>query len=155
MLQKILKTRDDYSITVLRIALGLVMLPHGAQKLLGLFGGYGFSGTMHFFTVTMGIPYIFALMAILAESIGTVGIIAGFFTRVCAFGIGTTMVVAVLMVHIKNGFFMNWFGTQAGEGFEYHILAVGMALTLIIAGGGRYSIDSLITTKEQQHVLRK
>lgn len=148
MLHKILSTNNDYSSTVLRIALGLVMFPHGAQKLLGWFGGYGFTGTMHFFTETMGIPYAFALMAVLAESIGSVGLIVGFFTRFCAFGVGTTMAVAALMVHIKNGFFMNWFGTQAGEGFEYHILAVGMALALLFAGGGRWSIDSILTKEK-------
>lgn len=148
MLHKLLATKNDYSSTVLRIALGLVMFPHGAQKLFGWFGGHGFSGTMHFFTATMGIPYALALMAVLAESIGSVGLIVGFFTRVCAFGIGTTMVVAMLLVHVRNGFFMNWFGTQAGEGFEYHILAIGMALTILIAGGGRWSIDSILSREK-------
>lgn len=150
MLNKIFATRDEYSSTVLRIALGLVMLPHGAQKLLGWFGGCGFTGTMHFFTATMGIPYIFALMAVLAESIGSIGLIIGLGTRICAFGIGVTIAVAALMVHVQNGFFMNWFGAQAGEGFEYHILAVGMALTLLIAGGGRWSIDSLLSKKNNE-----
>ena len=148
MLHKILATKNDYSSTVLRIALGLVMFPHGAQKLLGWFGGHGFMGTMHFFTDTMGIPYVFALMAVLAESIGSVGLIVGFCTRVCAFGIGTTIAVAALMVHVQNGFFMNWFGTQAGEGFEYHILAIGMALSLLISGGGRWSIDSILSKEK-------
>ena len=142
MLHNILRTNDDVSTTVLRVTLGMVMLPHGAQKVLGWFGGHGFSGTMHFFTDTMGIPYVFALLAVLAESLGAIGLIAGFFTRLCAFGVGTTMVVAALMVHVHNGFFMNWFGTQAGEGFEYHLLAVGMALALLVAGGGRWSIDA-------------
>jgi len=149
MLNRFLATRNDISLTILRIALALVMLPHGAQKLLGVFGGFGFTGTMHFFTTTMGIPYIFALMAVLAESIGSLGLLFGFFTRLCAFGIGVTMAVAALMVHVQNGFFMNWFGTQAGEGFEYHLLAVGMALTLLVAGGGRWSIDSTLTTNNQ------
>lgn len=142
MLHNILRTNDDVSATILRVTLGMVMLPHGAQKVLGWFGGHGFSGTMHFFTDTMGIPYVFALLAVLAESLGAIGLIAGFFTRLCAFGVGTTMVVAALMVHVHNGFFMNWFGTQAGEGFEYHLLAVGMALALLVAGGGRWSIDA-------------
>lgn len=145
MLNRILATKHNFSSTVLRVALGLVMLPHGAQKMLGWFGGHGFTGTMHFFTDTMGIPYVFALMAVLAESVGSVGLIAGFFTRICAFGIGVTIAVAALMVHVKNGFFMNWFGTQAGEGFEYHLLVIGMALTLLIAGGGRWSFDSMLS----------
>ena len=100
MLNRLLATRDDFSSTILRVALGLVMLPHGAQKMLGLFGGYGFAGTMHFFTDTMGIPYIFALMAVLAGSIGAIGLIAGFFTRICAFGVGVTIAVAAIMVQL-------------------------------------------------------
>lgn len=148
MLSKILTTRDDFSVMILRLFLGGVMFPHGAQKLLGWFGGHGFTGTMQFFTHTMGIPYVFALMAVLAESVGSLGLIAGFFTRICAFGIGVNMVVAVLMVHVKNGFFMNWFGTKTGEGCEYHLLVIGMALALILAGGGRWSLDSLISRKK-------
>jgi putative oxidoreductase len=148
MLNKILATRDDFSSTVLRIALGVVILPHGAQKMLGWFGGHGFAGTMHFFTETMGIPYIFALMAILAESVGSIGLLVGFFTRICAFGVGVTIAVAAIMVHLKNGFFMNWFGSQAGEGYEYHLLVIGMALALMIAGGGAWSIDSILSKKK-------
>jgi len=147
MLNTILTTKEDLSGTILRLFLGLVMFPHGAQKLLGWFGGHGFTGTMNFFTDTMGIPYIFALMAVLAESLGSVGLILGFFTRVCAFGIGVTIGVAALMVHVQNGFFMNWFGTQAGEGYEYHLLVVGMALALLVTGGGRWSLDALIAKK--------
>lgn len=150
MLHKFFATRNDVSLTVLRIALALVMLPHGAQKLLGVFGGHGFTGTMQFFTTTMGIPYIFALMAVLAESVGSLGLLFGVATRLCAFGIGVTIAVAALMVHVQNGFFMNWFGTQAGEGFEYHLLAVGMALTLLIAGGGRWSVDSMLTKNSEK-----
>lgn len=147
MLNTILRTKEDFSSTILRLTLGLVMLPHGMQKLFGWFGGHGFSGTLHFFTDTMGIPYVFALLAILAESIGAVGLITGLFTRVSAFGIGVTIGVGALMVHLPNGFFMNWFGNQAGEGFEYHILVVGMAITLILTGGGRWSLDSFIMNK--------
>ncbi|ALC17856.1 putative membrane protein YphA, DoxX/SURF4 family [Desulfuromonas soudanensis] len=147
MLNKLLATKDDFSTTTLRVTLGVVMFPHGAQKLLGWFGGHGFSGTMHHFTETMGIPYLFALLAVLAESFGALGLIAGLFTRVAAFGIGATIGVAALMGHVKYGFFMNWFGTQAGEGFEYHLLVIGMALALVIAGGGRWSLDRLIAHK--------
>lgn len=147
MLNKLLNTKDDLSITILRLTLGLVILPHGLQKVFGWFGGYGFNGTMHFFTETMGIPYIFALLAILGESLGALGLIAGLFTRISAFGVGVTIAIGALMVHIPNGFFMNWFGNQAGEGFEYHILVVGMAVALILAGGGRWSVDSLLVKK--------
>ena len=124
MLNKLLVTKDDFSTTILRIVLGLVIFPHGAQKLLGWFGGYGFSGTMHHFTGTMGIPYILALLAILAESFGAVGLIVGLGTRIAALGIAITIGVAALMGHVQHGFFMNWFGKQAGEGFEYHLLVV-------------------------------
>ena len=148
MINTLLKTQVLFSGTVLRLFLGVVMLPHGAQKLFGWFGGHGFAGTMHFFTVSMGIPYVFALLAILAEAVGSVGLILGFFTRICAFGIGTTIVVAVLMVHLKNGFFMNWFGMQAGEGYEYHLLVLGMVLTLMLTGGGRWSLDSVLSRKK-------
>lgn len=147
MLNKQLATKDDFSTTILRVTLGVVMFPHGAQKLLGWFGGHGFSGTMQHFTENMGIPYLFALLAVLAESFGALGLIAGLFTRVAAFGTGATIGVAALMGHAKYGFFMNWFGNQAGEGFEYHLLVVGMALALVIAGGGRWSLDRLIADK--------
>lgn len=144
----LLATRADYSALLLRIGLGLVMFPHGAQKLFGWFGGYGFSGTMNFFTETMGIPYIFALAAILAESLGALALIAGLLTRVAALGIGITIGVAAVMAHLPYGFFMNWFGTQAGEGFEYHILVVVMALALIVRGGGSWSLDEWLTRKK-------
>ena len=126
---------------VLRVTLGVVMFPHGAQKVLGWFGGHGFSATMNSFTDNMGIPWIFALLAILAESLGAVALIVGFLTRIAALGVGVVMVVATLMVHWQHGFFMNWFGKQAGEGFEYHILAIGLSLALMLRGGGALSID--------------
>lgn len=144
MLNFFLRTEQDLSPLVLRMVLGLVMFPHGAQKLLGWFGGYGFAGTMHHFTENMGIPYVFALLAILAESFGALALISGLFTRPAAFGIGAVMTVAALMVHLPNGFFMNWFGNQAGEGFEYHLLALAIAFALVLKGGGRWSLDGLI-----------
>jgi len=149
MLNKIITTDNNWSTLILRITLGLVILPHGAQKLLGWFGGYGFSGTMGFFTETMGIPYVFALLAIIAESFGALGLIVGFATRIAAFGVGVTLGVAALMAHVQNGFFMNWFGQQAGEGFEFHLLVVGMALALVISGGGKWSIDRLLAKKAE------
>jgi len=135
--------RTDLSIapTILRIVLGVAMFPHGAQKLLGWFGGYGYTATMQFFTQNMKIPAVFAALAILAEFFGSLGLIFGVGTRIAALGIGAVMVVAVLTSHLDHGFFMNWAGNQKGEGFEYHILAAGIALTLLIVGGGRFSID--------------
>ena len=135
------KTNNSTAPLVARIALGLVMLPHGAQKALGWFGGHGFSGTMGFFTGTMHIPAVFAFLAILAEFAGSLGLITGLLSRVAAFGIGTVMVVAILTVHAANGFFMNWFGNQKGEGFEYHLLVLGLAAVVWIRGSGALSID--------------
>lgn len=147
MLNKLFASQDDLSATVLRVTLGLVIFPHGAQKLLGWFGGYGFTGTMHHFTGNMGIPYFFALLAIAAESFGALGLIVGLATRVAALGVGITIGVAAFMAHVQHGFFMNWFGKQAGEGFEYHLLVVGMALALVIRGGGKWSLDRLLSDK--------
>jgi putative oxidoreductase len=138
------KTNDSFTPLIVRLTLGLVMFPHGAQKALGWFGGYGFSGTMHFFTAQMHIPALFAFLAIAAEFAGSIGLITGFLGRVSAFGITVTMLVATLMVHASNGFFMNWAGNQKGEGFEYHLLAIGLALVVIISGAGKWSTDRLL-----------
>lgn len=144
-LHSLLKTNDNLSLFIARIALGVVMFPHGAQKALGWFGGHGFSGTMGFFTGQMHIPALFAFLAIAAEFAGSIGLITGFLSRVAAFGIAANMVVAILSVHGAHGFFMNWTGSQKGEGFEYHLLALGLALVTIIAGGGKWSIDLLLS----------
>jgi putative oxidoreductase len=143
----LIRTRPSGAALALRLALGLVMLPHGAQKLLGWFGGYGFEGTMGFFTRTMGIPWPLALAAILAESVGAAALLLGLGTRLAAAAIGTNMVVAALTSHVQHGFFMNWFGAQAGEGIEYHLLAAGMALALVIVGGGTASVDARLGAK--------
>ena len=149
MLRRLLQTDGDLSRLLLRVVLGGVMFAHGAQKLFGWFGGAGFSGTMHHFTEGMGIPAVFAFLAIMAESIGALALIAGFLTRIAALGIGVVMVVAVLMVHVPHGFYMNWFGKQQGEGFEYHLLALAMALALVIKGGGCCALDGLWLRKRK------
>jgi putative oxidoreductase len=146
-LKLLLQTNGGIPALIARIALGLVMFPHGAQKMLGWFGGHGFSGTMGFFTAMMHIPPLFALLAILAEFAGSLGLIVGLFGRVAAFGIACVMTVAILTVHLTNGFFMNWFGDQKGEGFEYHLLAIGLALVVIIAGSGAASLDGAIARR--------
>jgi len=147
MFKKLFQTQDDVVSLVLRLFLGVVFFPHGMQKLFGWFGGYGFSGTLGWFTGTMGIPVIFAVLAILAEGLGSLGLLTGLLTRVAALGITVSMTVAVLMVHLKNGFFMNWDGKQPGEGFEFHLLAVAIGIALIIRGGGKWSVDGLIADK--------
>lgn len=138
--------RTDASIApvLLRLALAAVVFPHGAQKLLGWFGGYGFTGTMGFFTGTMGIPAPLAFGVIMIEFFAPLLLLAGAGTRLAALGIGTVMTTAMFMVHVQNGFFMNWFGAQKGEGIEYFLLIIGMVLALLFSGGGRWSVDRSI-----------
>jgi putative oxidoreductase len=147
MIRRLFRTDDKLSGTILRILLGIVIFPHGAQKLLGWFGGGGFTASMRWFESSLHIPTLFALLAILAESVGAVALMAGFFTRIAALAISVDMVVAVLLVHWKNGFFMNWAGTGKGEGFEYHLLAVAIGLALLLKGGGRWSVDGVIARR--------
>ena len=137
----IFKTGNDWAPLILRVLLGLVVFPHGAQKLLGWFGGYGFSGTMDFFTQSVGLPWIVGFMVIVLEFVGSVALISGVATRLFAM---TFMILAfgiMFTSHIQNGFFMNWLGNQAGEGFEYFLLWIAISVSLIITGSGKYSID--------------
>ncbi|HET8716025.1 MAG TPA: DoxX family protein [Holophagaceae bacterium] len=144
MFNRLLKTSPDVAVTVARLVLGIVMFAHGAQKMLGWFGGYGFHGTMGFFTQQMHIPAPFAFLAIAAEFFGGLGLILGLLGRVAAFGVACNMVVAVLMAHLPVGFFMNWYGAQKGEGYEYHLLAIALALVVMIKGSGAASVDGAI-----------
>jgi putative oxidoreductase len=120
-LRKLIHTRDDHTLTLVRLLPGILFFAHGAQKALGWFGGPGFNATLSGFTTHMGIPQFFAVLAILAEFLGGIGLIVGLLTRVAAFGIAVNMCVAIALVHGPNGLFMNWQGTRRGEGFEYHI----------------------------------
>jgi putative oxidoreductase len=145
MWRKIIRTPDDKVIALLRIVLGIVVFPHGAQKLLGWFGGFGYSGTMGFLTGMMHIPYPLALLAIAAEFFGALGLVFGFLGRIAAFGIAVDFIVAALLVHVPNGFFMNWSGQQKGEGVEFFFLAVAIAIGILIRGSGAWSIDRALT----------
>ena len=139
--------QQSWSLLVVRLALGLVLLPHGMQKALGMFGGYGFAGTVGFFQ-SMGMPFIIGTLVILAEFAGSIGVLLGVGTRFMAASILLTMSGAmVLGGHISNGFFMNWFGMQKGEGIEYFILTIGLALALVIGGSGKFSFDNLISKR--------
>lgn len=150
MLRRLLATRNDMALLILRLAMAAVFFPHGAQKMLGWFGGHGYEATMH--GLTQNFPAVFALLAVLAEFLGSIGLFLGLLTRIAAFGIAMNMAVAVLTVHVHNGFFMNWTGQQAGEGFEFHLLAIGLALALIKAGGGRWSMDyEIVHQMDKQH----
>lgn len=130
----------DWSALVARLALGIMIFPHGAQKVFGWFGGYGFSATLSHFTEQMGIPWIFALAAILAEFLGGIGLILGLLSRLSALAVGINMLVAVLLVHMQHGFFRP-------EGFEFHILAVGLAIVVMLRGGGAASVDANIAPR--------
>jgi putative oxidoreductase len=144
MFERLFKTDASWTFTLLRLVLGVVFFAHGAQKMLGWFGGYGFTGTMGFFTHMMGIPAPLAFLAICAEFFGGLGLIFGFLSRIAAFGIGVNMVVAIAMVHRHFGFFANWFGAQKGEGYEYHLLAIAIALAIIVKGAGALSLDRAV-----------
>jgi len=146
MFWNVFQTEQNYAVLFLRLALAVAIFPHGAQKLLGWFGGFGYKGTMGYFTQTLGIPTVFGFLAIVAEFFGSLALIAGFLTRPAAFGIAVVMLVAAVKVHLPYGFFTNWFGNQKGEGYEYFILAIGMALTLMIAGGGAWSLDQALAS---------
>ena len=147
-MQHLLATKNSSAITLVRVVLGIVIFAHGAQKLLGWFGGYGYSGTMGFFTGTIGLPYIIAFLVIIIEFFGAIALITGTLSRVAALGISAVMVGAVVTTHLQHGFFMNFGGQQAGEGFEYHLLVLAMAGAIMLAGGGAYSIDRALLLKK-------
>jgi putative oxidoreductase len=153
VLRKIVNTNNDFTLTILRLILGVIFLCHGGQKVLGWFGGSTFGDTMHAFTQNMHIPAPLAFLAIMAEFAGGIGLIVGFLGRIAAFGIICNMVVAISMVHGKFGLFMNWsqkvadFSTAAGEGYEYHLLAIAVGLAILVKGSGALSIDRALTRK--------
>jgi len=149
MFRKIIRTSDDPVLTVLRLALAIVVFPHGAQKALGLFGGFGFAGTYGFLTQQMHIPAALALLVFAAEFLAPIGLFVGFLSRVAAFGIAVDLLVALLMVHLPNGFFMNWSGQQKGEGIEFFILAIGIAIAIMIGGSGAWSIDRTLSQDQK------
>jgi putative oxidoreductase len=144
MKNRIFETKNDWTGLVTRLTIGLILFPHGAQKMLGWFGGYGFNGTMNFFTSSVGLPWIVAFMVIVIEFIGSLSLIAGFASRLWALLTIILMIGIVFTVHLNNGFFMNWFGNQKGEGYEYHLLVIGLSLSSLIAGSGKYSVDRII-----------
>jgi putative oxidoreductase len=138
------KTDNSWVGLILRVGLGVVIFAHGAQKLFGWFGGNGFEGTMGFFTQNMGLPWLVAFLVIIGESFGSLGLIAGFFTRFTAASFIVIMIGAIATVHWPQGFFMNWVGQQQGEGFEYHLLVIAMSVALVIIGGGKWALDGVI-----------
>jgi putative oxidoreductase len=139
-------TSSGWAPLILRVTLGAVMFPHGAQKLLGWWGGYGFKGTAGYFADTIGLPYFIGVLIILAESIGALALIAGLGTRIWAASFILIMCGAMFTVQWNNGFFMNWFGAQSGEGIEFSLLMIGIAVALLFTGGGKWAVDGALST---------
>jgi putative oxidoreductase len=144
MLKRLMGTNNDVVLTMLRLVLGVVFFAHGAQKMLGWFGGYGVHGTVGFLT-HVGLSTPVAYLVICTEFFGGLGLIFGLLTRIAALGIGGEMVGAIFLIHMPNGFFMNWAGTQKGEGFEYHLLAIAIAGALLLRGAGAFSLDRALS----------
>jgi putative oxidoreductase len=140
VLKSFVKTDKGIAQLCLRVALGLVVFPHGAQKALGWYGGPGFEKTLEAFS-NMGFPLWSTVALMVTETLGAILLAVGYLTRLWALAIGTAMTICMFMNHVEHGFFMNWFGQQKGEGFEYHILVIGMALALLFGGGGSLSVD--------------
>jgi putative oxidoreductase len=147
-MKKIFQTNESNASTIIRIVLGLILFPHGAQKMLGWFGGYGFSGTMGFLTGTAGLPWIIAFLVIAIEFFGAIALIFGFATRIVSVGIISLFTGIILTSHFQNGFFMNWYGNLKGEGYEFHLLIIGMAIALLVSGAGKWSVDYALQKKK-------
>lgn len=142
MINRMLNTESNWGALIARLTLGIVLFPHGAQKMLGLFGGYGFAGTMDAFTNQMNLPWIVAFAVIMIEFFGSIFLILGFASRLWSLAIAGLFVGIIFTAHLEHGFFMNWFGNQAGEGYEYALLIIGIAITVLINGSGKYALDS-------------
>lgn len=140
MKQMIFKTENSYAGLIARAFIGLILFPHGAQKALGWFGGYGFTGTMQFFSESVHLPWLVGAAVILIEFIGSLCLLLGLAGRVWALAV-IGLMIGIIPQHTANGFFMNWFGNQKGEGFEYHLLMIALAFIVLIGGSGKMSID--------------
>jgi putative oxidoreductase len=138
---------NDYTGLITRLTIGLILFPHGAQKTFGWFGGPGFTNEMNYFTGTAHLPWIVGFLVIVIEFAGSLSLILGFASRVWAIAIIVLFIGMISTVHFSNGFFMNWFGNQAGEGYEYHLLVIGLSLILLLNGSGKYAVDGLLVEK--------
>jgi len=146
MKQMIFKTDNNWTGLIIRLTIGLVMFPHGAQKVFGWFGGPGFSKEMSFFTETLHLPWLMAFLVIFIEFFGAISLIIGFATRLWSVAMVMLFIGIIFTEHLQNGFFINWFGNQKGEGYEYHLLIIGLSITAFINGSGKFSIDKQVTT---------
>jgi putative oxidoreductase len=150
----LLKTRHDWVLTLARLILGVVILPHGAQKALGVFGGKGFEATVNGMSQGMGIPPVLVMLVIAAEFIGGIMLVLGLFGRFAAFSTLLVMLGAIFLVHLPSGFFMNWSSSQKGEGIEYHLLFIGLAMVTTVKGSGALSIDRALSKRMEEAPVR-
>ena len=147
MLEKVMRTRNDYTLTVARYVLAAIFIGHGSQKVFGWFGGLGFQGTLEMFQRTMSIPAPLTIFLMFTELSASLGFILGFLSRIAAFGLFCTMVVAPFANHLYPRFFMNWNGTRGGEGYEYHLLAIALLLGIMVHGSGALSVDQMFSSR--------
>lgn len=147
MKNKIFNTHKDWTGLVMRLTIGLIIFPHGAQKMLGWFQGPGFSKEMEHLTVHMHLPWLISISVILIEFFGAISLIIGLASRVWAIIFGILFTGIIFTAHLEYGFFMNWFGHQKGKGYEYHLLVIGLCIALLLNGSGKYSADQLIQKK--------
>jgi len=148
MIESLTGTHADWIVGIARIVLGIIFFAHGAQKMLGWYGGAGLASTMRTLTEHLHLPSTLAFLVITGEFFGGIGLIVGLFSRIAALVIVLTMVGAIVTVHFRFGLFLNWFGNQEGHGIEYHLLAIALALVVVVNGAGAYSLDSFV----HQHV---
>ncbi len=149
----IFQTNDSWAPTIMRIFLGVVVFAHGAQKLLGWFGGYGFNGTMEYFTETVALPWLVGFLIIMLESLGALALMLGLGTRVLAISLSFLAIGIIFTTHVQYGFFMNWFNSQGGEGYEYFLLWLGISIGLVFTGGGKYALDSLFVKNKTEELV--
>jgi len=156
MFKKIINTGNDHSLLILRVVLGVVLMAHGLQKAFGWFNGFGWNNTINYFTGTVGIPALLGAFVILIETLGALFLILGFAGRINAALMGIVIIGAMVVDHMKNGFYMNWFGIQKGEGIEFDLLFIAISIALVLKGSGSFSVDRLLMqfkTKESSKTL--
>ncbi|HEX9442656.1 MAG TPA: DoxX family protein [Candidatus Binatia bacterium] len=137
-------TEPSLSLFILRVVLGVIFFAHGAQKVLGWYGGPGLKGTVGFMA-SMGLPVPIAYLVCFFEFLGGIGLVLGFLTRLAALAIAVVMAGAIVTVHWQHGFFLNWELTPGkGHGIEANLAYLAMALALLLDGAGMLSIDRLI-----------
>jgi putative oxidoreductase len=147
MKKQLFNTNNDWTGLVLRLTTGLILFPHAMQHSTGWFNGYGFTGTMNWLTHSVHLPYFIGLLVIFIEVGGSICLVAGFACRIWALAVLVLMIGITLSVHVNNGFFMDWINTMNGEGYEYHLLFIGLCLAILLNGGGKFSVDNLLINR--------